>query len=273
VKDVTPPAISSIAADPDHLWPPNHKLVPVSLDVQVSDNCDDAPECEIISVESDEAVNGPGDGNTEPDWRITGKLSAELRAERDGRADGRVYTLHVKCTDDSGNESRSSALVLVPHDQGSNGGGRDPCKLKVSFDRVEKNRLVARLDVSAGDDGIPTDETHSRLDDLEGYQLTLGVGVGELQGVFSGEGLVATEHLRARWIPKRGILLVDIRDVDLPGMLGLDPDLEGKRILVDVPITVDVLSPAEGSQPILLFSETFSCTYRHKLPKGRRGGH
>ena len=40
VVDTTPPSISSVTATPDVLWPPNHKMVPVSVAVTAADACD-----------------------------------------------------------------------------------------------------------------------------------------------------------------------------------------------------------------------------------------
>ncbi len=118
VFDTTPPVIQSLTATPDSLWPPNHKLVEVALDVVATDTCDPNPVCAIVGIASDEPVNGRGDGNTEPDWFITGDLTADLRAERAGPRDGRVYTLTVECTDASGNTSApAEATVSVAHNR------------------------------------------------------------------------------------------------------------------------------------------------------------
>ena len=117
IVDVTPPEIISLAADPEQLWPANHKMKPVSLGVEVFDNCDEDVSCRITSVGSNEPINGLGDGNTDPDWQITGDLSANLRAERSGTGNGREYTITVECTDDAGNRSTESATVTVPHDK------------------------------------------------------------------------------------------------------------------------------------------------------------
>jgi hypothetical protein len=118
VVDTTPPDIHSVTADPASLWPPNHQLRPVAVGVDVSDICDAQPACEIVSVTSNEPVNGQGDGDTSPDWQITGDLTVALRAERSGTGDGRAYTITVRCTDDSGNSSMKSVEVTVPRDQG-----------------------------------------------------------------------------------------------------------------------------------------------------------
>ncbi|MFH0344929.1 MAG: HYR domain-containing protein [Chromatiales bacterium] len=118
VVDTTPPTINSVTADPNTLWPPNHKLRPVTVSVDVSDICDAAPGCKIISVSSNEPINGLGDGNTASDWVITGDFTVKLRAERSGTGNGRVYTITVQCADNSGNSSTRTVEVRVPHDQG-----------------------------------------------------------------------------------------------------------------------------------------------------------
>ena len=91
-------------------------MAPVTVTASASDICDAAPVCKITSVSSNEPVNGTGDGDTAPDWVITGNLTANLRAERAGS--GRVYTITVACTDASGNSSTKTTAVTVPHDQG-----------------------------------------------------------------------------------------------------------------------------------------------------------
>ena len=117
VVDTTPPVIDDVAASPSSLWPPNHKMVPVTLTVDVSDICDATPSCKVISITSNEPVDGKGDGHTSPDWQIVDDLRVQLRAERAGGGNGRVYTITVRCTDDSGNSATRSVSVRVAHDQ------------------------------------------------------------------------------------------------------------------------------------------------------------
>ena len=116
--DVTAPVIASMSASPNVLWPPNHKFVPVSIATSVSDACDPAPHCAISSVSSNEPVNGLGDGDTSPDWIVTGASTLLVRAERSGTGTGRVYTVGTTCTDAAGNPATGSTTVTVPHDQG-----------------------------------------------------------------------------------------------------------------------------------------------------------
>jgi len=91
--------------------------VPVTLTVDVSDICDATPSCKVISITSNEPVDGKGDGHTSPDWQIVDDLRVQLRAERAGGGNGRVYTITVRCTDDSGNSATRSVGVRVAHDQ------------------------------------------------------------------------------------------------------------------------------------------------------------
>jgi len=58
-----------------------------------------------------------GDGDTAPDWSITGNLRLNLRAERSGTGGGRLYTIKVRCTDASGNSATKDAIVAVPHNK------------------------------------------------------------------------------------------------------------------------------------------------------------
>jgi hypothetical protein len=93
-------------------------MVPVDAKVNVSDNCDLDPVCQIISVVSNEPENGLGDGDTAPDSEITGDFTVDLRAERSGTGDGREYTITVECTDASGNTTTANTIVTVLHDKG-----------------------------------------------------------------------------------------------------------------------------------------------------------
>lgn len=84
-----------------------------------ADACDPAaPVCAIGDITSNEPSEGAGNGDSGPDWEITGPLTANLRAER-RTVSGRAYTLHVSCTDETGNRSPAAAIVTVPHDEGN----------------------------------------------------------------------------------------------------------------------------------------------------------
>lgn len=106
----TPPTITSVTAAPNVLWPPNHKMVPVSL--QVSATGDPSPECRINSVRSNEASVTPG----EDEWVAAGTLTVNLRAERADSGNGRVYSIDLTCTNTSGSASQT-ITVNVPHNR------------------------------------------------------------------------------------------------------------------------------------------------------------
>ena len=113
-----PPVIVGATARPCVLWPPNHKWVDVTVDVDVESECDASLAYTIVDVTSNEHVNGHGDGNSEPDWLIGEGGALKLRAERSGTGSGRIYTVHFVVEDDSGNTADGSVDVRVPHDQG-----------------------------------------------------------------------------------------------------------------------------------------------------------
>ncbi|MBM4137066.1 MAG: hypothetical protein FJ241_09605 [Nitrospira sp.] len=117
VSDTTPPVIKNLTASPKILWPANHKMMPITVNASASDNCGN-PLCKISSVSSNEPVNGLGDGDMSPDWKVTGNLALKLRAERSGKGSGRIYTIAVMCADAAGNSSSGNVNVNVPHDRG-----------------------------------------------------------------------------------------------------------------------------------------------------------
>jgi len=113
VMDTTAPVIRSVTASPNLLSPADGAFVPVTVTVAASDNCDPSPVSRIVSVTSSEPVTGPGD-KTSPDWVITGNLTANLRAERQQKGNGRTYTITITCTDFCGNASTGTTTVNVP---------------------------------------------------------------------------------------------------------------------------------------------------------------
>jgi DNA-binding beta-propeller fold protein YncE len=118
VVDTTPPALT-VEASPTCLWPPSHKFVALrlgdNLRAQVQDVCDPSPSVRIVRVESNEPLNGIGDGNTTPD-AIFGDTGACLRAERGGGGGGRVYRVVLQARDASGNVREAVVHVRVPQD-------------------------------------------------------------------------------------------------------------------------------------------------------------
>jgi hypothetical protein len=67
-----------------------------------------------VEVSSNESPNGRGDGNTSPDWSVTGELTLQVRSERSGKGKGRIYTITVEAADVDGNKSHKTTTVTVP---------------------------------------------------------------------------------------------------------------------------------------------------------------
>ena len=132
------PQIQAAVVDCPVLWSPNHKMVPIELDLLVSDTCT-APQdlilvCQVQSNEPDDA-NGDGsftgdvdgaDGFSQP---VNVSLSCNpdtgrweglmfLRAERDGGGDGRHYSIRCIAADPSGNMTYATVCVTVPKSRG-----------------------------------------------------------------------------------------------------------------------------------------------------------
>jgi len=130
------------------LWPPNHTLIRFTLAdcAAVQPGCDGggddggsgdgggvilaralaaAPaDAHITSITADEAVEvgAGGDGHTtDYDVAIIDPVTFDLRSERQGGGDGRVY--RVNFVDGAG--VTGSCEFLVPHDQGPTSGAND----------------------------------------------------------------------------------------------------------------------------------------------------
>jgi hypothetical protein len=112
VADTTAPQFVTLEASPATLWPPNHHMVDITLTAVVFDAVDDNPVTQILSVTSNQPVNGTGDGDTSPDWMITGPLTLKLRSER-AHGNDRTYTITVQSVDDAGNVSQGTVQVKV----------------------------------------------------------------------------------------------------------------------------------------------------------------
>jgi cysteine-rich repeat protein len=113
------PDCDGAVATPDLLWSPNHKFE--AINVLVTDPDGDPVTVTIDSIFQDEKVKGPGKHH--PDGLGIGTSTAEVRAERDGKGDGRVYHIGFTADDGRGGVCTGEVLVGVPHDQG---GANDP---------------------------------------------------------------------------------------------------------------------------------------------------
>jgi uncharacterized repeat protein (TIGR01451 family) len=123
VQDTIAPTITLNGQTPS-MWPPNHKYTTFQLTQFVtgaSDSCATTlgiNDVVIEKVTSDEIENGNGDGNTTNDIVIAANCkSVQLRSEREGDSNGRVYTITFKVSDGF-NTTRVTAKVVVPHNPG-----------------------------------------------------------------------------------------------------------------------------------------------------------
>ena len=117
-----PPDCTNASPSERYLWPPNHRLVPISI-IGVNDPDGDEVTLSITGITQDEPVNGLGDGDTSPDGFGVGTAQAEIRVERSGRGNGRVYYISFTADDKKGGTCSGQVIVGVPHDQGK---GRIP---------------------------------------------------------------------------------------------------------------------------------------------------
>jgi hypothetical protein len=115
-----PPDVSLAKASSSVLWPADHKLAQITI-TGVTDPENDPVTIRIDRIMQDEPVNGTGDGDTCPDAIGVGGAATQLRAERSGNGDGRVYTVFFTATDNHGGSTAGSVKVVVPLNQGQGG--------------------------------------------------------------------------------------------------------------------------------------------------------
>jgi len=112
-----PPDCSKAFPSVTRLWPPNHKLATVTIQ-GATDSENDPIQIRVTRITQDEPVNGLGDGDTGPDGFGLGSAQAQVRAERSGTGNGRVYAVAFTAEDGQGGSCNGNVQVGVPHDQG-----------------------------------------------------------------------------------------------------------------------------------------------------------
>lgn len=95
------------------LWPPNHKLH--AIEILGVGSAEDPAVITITGITQDEPVEARGDGRDAPDARGVGGRVADVRAERSGGGDGRVYRIEFSATQASGAGCHGKVEVRVPH--------------------------------------------------------------------------------------------------------------------------------------------------------------
>ncbi len=120
ITDTTPPRLSPVA-NQTHLWPPDHRMVRVLIQTNVSDNSG-LPVKLSAFVASNEPETGLGEWDIGPDWNVVaihpvdGTIALDLRSERCERGSGRKYIVVITATDQAGNVATANTEILVPPD-------------------------------------------------------------------------------------------------------------------------------------------------------------
>ncbi len=173
VRDSVAPYLA-VASDPTILWPPNHRLVRVSVTATVRDVCDITPRVSLVSVQSSEPDDSPGiqDGGTVGDVALgVQDDTILLRAERAGDGPGRTYTLTYAAVDSSGNATSKATVVKVPHDLGT---GPEPLLLKVE---PSSDRGMCAISWNSVPDAVTYDLVAGDVAQLEAYSDHASPGV------------------------------------------------------------------------------------------------
>ena len=118
-----PPDCSEAKPSIAEIWPPNHKMVDIEI-LGVTDPDDDPVTVTITGITQDEPVEAQEKGDLDPHGAGVNIATAQVRAERLGSGNGRVYEISFTASDGRGGESEGSVTVCVPHDRRKKG---TPC--------------------------------------------------------------------------------------------------------------------------------------------------
>ena len=204
VRDEAAPALT-ITITPAVLWPPNGRMVPVHASVVANDGCDPSPAIRLVSV----TCNEPGadlagsSGDIQGADLGTADFDVQLRAKRDGKWDGRIYTLCYEGSDDAGNKVRASASVIVPHDRGARARFEmhgAAARLTLFGSPAMSVRSITRSSIAVGSGGgglVRTASAPVRYSDVDGdgsEDVTFELGAGQCALVTGAGGA-----LYVRW--------------------------------------------------------------------------
>ena len=111
--DKSKPVITGMPGATCNLWPPNHKMVEVAT-VSVDSGAAPIASFSVAASSNEPPLAG------ESDTAITGSGTTRtlaLRADRDARGSGRLYSITATATDEAGNTSSATATCKVPLNQ------------------------------------------------------------------------------------------------------------------------------------------------------------
>lgn len=120
------PDCSQATALPSRLWPPDHRLVPVTIQGVTAP--DPGPlTITVTDVTQDEAPDDRGDGGASPDAVILDG-AVQVRAERSATGNGRVYVVGFRASTEGGGSCQGSVVVCVPHNRDGNEWSTGDCE-------------------------------------------------------------------------------------------------------------------------------------------------
>jgi len=116
--DLTPPKVN-VSASPTTLWPPNGKMVSVTVSGSITDNLSGVDPSKATFTVVDEYGSVQPSGALSLGAGGSYSFTVSLQASRNGtNKGGRHYTIMVSAQDLAGNFASASTVVTVPHDQG-----------------------------------------------------------------------------------------------------------------------------------------------------------
>jgi len=109
-----PPDITGAHASLSLLWPPNGKMVPLTIE-GVTDADPSSVTITITGIQQNEPIPNSA-GDTSPDSLIGANGSFQLKAERLSEGNGRVYAISFLASNGTpGGEATGTVYVTVPH--------------------------------------------------------------------------------------------------------------------------------------------------------------
>ena len=124
IIDSEAPTLAPVA-NKSILWPPNSKMIPITITANTDDNSGGTLTLSAI-VSSSEPTSGLWPNDLSPDWTLpmidqeAGTIDLFLRAECSPKCSVRIYTITIAVEDESGNQSTSSLQIISPHDKRKN---------------------------------------------------------------------------------------------------------------------------------------------------------
>ncbi|WP_127530110.1 sugar-binding protein [Paenibacillus kobensis] len=115
--DRTAPQLA-ISLDKAMIWPANQKMIPIQVTIDSSDVVSGLESVVLTSITSNEMLQS--DDIQKATYNVPLLYSSdsfEVRADRSGNGEGRIYTITYAAKDLAGNVATASAIVTVPHDQ------------------------------------------------------------------------------------------------------------------------------------------------------------